>query len=335
MAETPLTMLADFPHDLIARLARLGITTAEQLAFVTTPPHRAYLLEALEIDEARLAAAVPTIAAYRSLNEARGDDVPRSLGVLDLTPEVKRTLLNEAAPPSFAAAALPASVNHVPALQPIRPSQGDRGTCVAFAMSAVHEFHVRAQGGVDLSEQFLYHETKLIDGSPKDCGTWQVKAAQVIGTLGQCLEADWAYNPALPCNDNGVEPANARVKAGFRKATPLILNAQDVVGAKRCLSEGKLVGVSIPVWDSWYRSGSPTGRTGVITMRLGNEPRIGGHAICMVGYEDDTAQPGGGVFIIRNSWGRGWATQCRFGAGYGTLPYAYVATDAQELITLN
>lgn len=41
---------------------------------------------------------------------------------------------------------------------------------------------------------------------------------------------------------------------------------------------------------------------------------LGGHAVVLVGYDDDSQR-----FIVRNSWGEGWGQ-----AGYVELPYAYV-----------
>jgi hypothetical protein len=34
---------------------------------------------------------------------------------------------------------------------------------------------------------------------------------------------------------------------------------------------------------------------------------------------------GGGTFILRNIWNSRWGIQCIYGAGYGTIPYAYTA----------
>ena len=46
----------------------------------------------------------------------------------------------------------------------------------------------------------------------------------------------------------------------------------------------------------------------------------GGHAIVLVGYDDNDDRYGGdGSFIIRNSWGTSWGNE-----GYGRLPYDYV-----------
>lgn len=42
---------------------------------------------------------------------------------------------------------------------------------------------------------------------------------------------------------------------------------------------------------------------GVIQMPLPNEAGNGGHAITLVGYNDDARFAGGGLFYLRNSWG--------------------------------
>ena len=68
-------------------------------------------------------------------------------------------------------------------------------------------------------------------------------------------------------------------------------------------------------------------------MRIGSEPAVGGHAVCLVGYQDNPASPGGGWFIVRNSWSTNWASQSPYGAGYGTIPYQYIANDATEAFT--
>jgi len=98
------------------------------------------------------------------------------------------------------------------------------------------------------------------------------------------------------------------------------------------MSKQRPVTISIPVYDSWYRS-AETRRSGRITMRIGAEPSVGGHAVCLVGYQDSASSPGGGYFIVRNSWGTTWATQSPYGAGYGTIPYQYITNEAWEAFT--
>ena len=56
---------------------------------------------------------------------------------------------------------------------------------------------------------------------------------------------------------------------------------------------------------------------------------LGVHGMLIVGYVDNTASPGGGYFIVRNSLGEAWGNR-----GYGKLPYAYVACFALEAGTI-
>lgn len=44
---------------------------------------------------------------------------------------------------------------------------------------------------------------------------------------------------------------------------------------------------------------------------------LGGHAVPLIGYIDDSSQPGGGVFICQNSWSTSWGYK-----GYFYLPYS-------------
>jgi C1A family cysteine protease len=49
-------------------------------------------------------------------------------------------------------------------------------------------------------------------------------------------------------------------------------------------------------------------------MPTAKEKQVGGHAVLAVGYEDTQQH-----FIVRNSWGRGWAMR-----GHFTVPYTYL-----------
>jgi C1A family cysteine protease len=217
-------------------------------------------------------------------------------------------------------------------MQPIR-NQGPRGTCVSFALTSLNEYILRRRNILrNLSEQHLYYETKLIDGSPAGCGTWQVKAVNALQTRGQCREVVWPYNMTPPCNNHGTRPIGARPDGLHYRLATLSVAPRNVLAYKTHMSKQRPVTLSIPVYNSWYQS-AETRRSGRITMRIGNEPSIGGHAVCLVGYQDSHISPGGGYFIVRNSWNTTWAYQSPYGGGYGTIPYQYIANDGWEAFT--
>jgi hypothetical protein len=120
---------------------------------------------------------------------------------------------------------------------------------------------------------------------------------------------------------------------GANHAAPLVLAAHDVRGAKNALAERRLLGVTIPVYASWAMSPGVQ-RNGRITLRLGEEPAVGGQALVIVGYQDKADYPGGGYFVVRAGWSADWAQASPYGPGCGSLPYAYVAREAWELAGL-
>lgn len=321
----------------VEKLRQLGFSDAEQiLGAAAVEEAQPYLEEVLGKKETavlvnKLRDAMPESQLAMLAATPAG---PNSLGAMEPDEEVQSLIAEASAPFAFEAApvSIPPMVNHALKMSPIR-SQGNRGTCVAFSMTAVHEFYRKQSGSAqDFSEQFLYHLTKQIDGAPGACGTWAVKAAQVISNSGQCRESIWAYNPAPPCNNNGVMPGNAPADAAGYKLPTIILNPKDVGAMKNALAGGSVCEFSVPVYNSWYQS-SATQQSGRITMRLGTEPVAGGHAMCLIGYQDDATAPGGGFFILRNSWGPSWGSTCPYGAGNGTIPYAYLANDGWEAVT--
>ncbi|MFL5734231.1 MAG: C1 family peptidase [Chloroflexia bacterium] len=324
----------------VATLASLGIEDAEQLvAIAAVPEVRDHLQAALGVKNKELQTLLDRVRGALPPERATLMSTPASkdLGLGVLPPPDDIIAAAEASAADVAAGAapvtLPAAVNLVAQMPPIR-NQQSRGTCVAFALTALNEYTLRRRGiQRDLSEQHLYYETKLIDGDPNGCGTFQSKAVIVLQTRGECPETIWPYNPNLPCNNHGPRPAQARPMGINSRLTTLLVPARNVQAYKTHMSQRRPVTMSIPVYDSWYYS-AETRRSGRITMPIGNEQPHGGHALLLVGYQDTPTGPGGGYFIVRNSWGTAnWGYQCPYGAGYGTIPYQYITNYAWEAYT--
>lgn len=327
---TPFSAAPNLTTNIATRIQALGIADLEHLlAIANIPSVSGYLAEALGVTSSELASQLAGIAPGPSQLTASADLI-LTLGVLEPTDEIKQMSFETASVPPVS---LPTSVNLIPQFAAVR-QQGARGTCVAFAVVAQRELLAKKAGTAqDYSEQFLYHRTKMIDGSPGACGTWQVKAVTVIKNVGVCRESVWPYNASLPCNNNGTEPPGAAADAAKHKADYSILAPGNLQGLKAVLASGLAAGISIPVYASWYNSNAVR-LSGEINMPLAKEPHIGGHALAVVGYKDDASYPGGGHIVLRNSWGTGWAANSSYGAGYGTLPYAYVTGHSWELVHL-
>jgi hypothetical protein len=75
--------------------------------------------------------------------------------------------------------------------------QGPRGTCLAFAATAVHEQARRTQRGAwtdALGEEILYWTCKQTDGNRK-CGTHPQSVADALRSPGQSAAGLWPYTP--------------------------------------------------------------------------------------------------------------------------------------------
>lgn len=319
---------------LLQNLASLGIEDAEQLvALVSIPGIRRELESVLDSTDGALEALLDQASALLPAERAAlvSNPAPRDLGLGALPPTQEMVATAERSTMEavdFEPISLPAAINLIPYFQAIR-NQGPRGTCVAYTLTALNEYILRRRGFIrNLSEQHLYYEVKLIDGIPASCGTYQAKAVLPLLSKGECLETIWPYNPSLPCNNHGPRPANARPNGLNQRLATVAVPARSVAAYKLHMSKQRPVTISIPVYNSWYAS-QETRRSGRITMRVGNEASVGGHAVCLVGYQDTPGSPGGGYFIVRNSWGTAsFGYQSPYGAGYGTIPYQYITNDA-------
>lgn len=226
---------------------------------------------------------------------------------------------------------LAGGVNYVKQLPPIRSQGEDRSTCTAFAVTCVNEFkHYRSSfQKTDLSEQYLFYQTKILEND-NDCGSWVKNVIQIVGETGQCRESTWSYNPNPPCVQYSGKPSNADTEASLFKNTFIEVSSSDVGSFKQYISAKSLIAISFKVFNSWYSDQSKI-RDGLITMPVPEEnPFPQGHSVAIVGYQDDSDTPGGGYFIIRNSWGTEWGAKNYYGSGYGIAPYEYIEKYCME-----
>jgi C1A family cysteine protease len=323
-------------------LAELGLQDCEQLIGASALPDIAEMLRnELGLNKTVFSSLLGSArSGIPERAELLSQPAPRDLGrgVRTPSPDIitaaeRTAVAGDSAVYAAEAEALSESVNLIPFMPPIR-NQGGRPTCVAFALTALNEY-VLIRSGVPrgLSEQHLYYEIKLIDGAPKACGTWQARAVTALRDRGQCLESIWLYDPTGSCDDQGILPSTARSNGLEYRLETVAVAARSVAAYQAHLEKRRPVTFSIPVYDSWYRS-NEVRRSGRITMRIGNEPADGGHALVAVGYQNSTNSPGGGHFIVRNSWGLTWANESPYGAGYGTIPYKYITNDAWEAYSI-
>jgi hypothetical protein len=321
----PVRSVGGLAETIVRTLEGFGLMDVEQvIASASLPAVKPFLAQALggsEEDLDRLVGELEGVLSPEAVAAIQGPVLARYAlgGLVGPTPETDAKIRAAAlqAPASLTAAGAPMIVNFTKLMPPVR-DQSARGTCVAFAFTAVHEFFNKLSGDPqDFSEEFLYYEAKLIDPDPGKllvpiqltCGTYMNVVADVLNTLGQCREVVWSYNPLLlsspspfPCNNNGTEPVNARADAARYRLRTFQISIGDPASGirlnidpiKTALAAQSLVAVLFRVFNSWYQS-KATEQTGFINMPIGGELPLSdnNHAVCLVGYQDDPNVPGG------------------------------------------
>jgi C1A family cysteine protease len=201
---------------------------------------------------------------------------------------------------------LPKKIDHTKKMSPVRDQQNE-GVCVGFAvacgMKEYQEF-LDYQKLVLLSPRFVYSEAKKIDGVPGLEGTTIRASMQVLKKIGVCQEKFWPYQPHQ--KDKPKEGAKANAQKFCIITYARILNLNEL--RLNLFTKGPCV-IGIQVFKGMLKT-----KTGLVPLPKKNETSLGGHAICVCGFND-----GEKLIKFRNSGLVKWGQK-----GYGFLPYAYI-----------
>ena len=231
---------------------------------------------------------------------------------------------------------LPARVDLSSNMPPIG-NQGQQGSCVAWSNAYyVKSYHERVErnwaydapvaggeGARVFSPAFVYNQ---INGG-RDGGSYIDDALNLIVRQGV---APWKFMPYTSSDFRRQPPQTARTEAAKYKAQNFRrIDGNNLDAIKAELNAGHPVSFGMEIDDGFYNLQSQVydGRQG---------QNYGGHAMALVGYDDNKTSPRGhrGAFRVINSWGTSWGDN-----GYGWIsyraweslrPYAYVLYDIQD-----
>jgi len=185
--------------------------------------------------------------------------------------------------------------------------QGNEGSCTAFASLACMEFlekKFNTTNYTDLSEQFTYYVTRyniMKDNPVTDSGAYISDVLSSLVQYGTCTLAQFPYidNPLIV--PSLIIYNQAKVNKVIQYANIVSINV-----LKSVLYSGYAVICGFVCYSNIYNAVN-----GVIP--VSNNDIIGGHAVLLVGYDDNKK-----LFKFKNSWGTSWGVN-----GYGFLPYQY------------
>jgi C1A family cysteine protease len=187
-------------------------------------------------------------------------------------------------------------------------NQQDTSSCVAHAFSQALQTAERAVGiqRERPSPLFIYFNARRMDSLNSfivsDDGTYLRSAATMLQKLGAPDEDYWPFSTSmLKVNRRpGFEAyMRAHPRRGGEYRRVYQTGAARVLAIKSALFAKTPVTFGTNVAESFMDANGPS----IIDVPHSGEPIAGGHAMCMVGWED-TAN--GTLFEVANSWDKDW-----------------------------
>lgn len=194
-------------------------------------------------------------------------------------------------------------------LFPPSPNQLDLGCCTAESAVAALYYDERKQNeqvGIG-SPLFFYYNERSNKG--QDTGATIRQSVKTAVKYGTCDEALWPYDTTKFAEQPSQECYDQAAKRRARVYRPV---AQNLMTMQTCLASGYPIMIGFTVYSSF--ESDVVASTGIVPMPGNNESVLGGHAVLIVGYENDKQW-----FIVRNSWGTDWGDN-----GCCYMPYSFV-----------
>jgi C1A family cysteine protease len=211
---------------------------------------------------------------------------------------------------------IPSVIDYTPQMGGVR-QQGSEGSVVGFAVAYALEYQIfkTTKQHVRLSPREIYNLTRKLGGTlDYDSGAQIAKAVTVVRKEGAVEEEVWPYNAGEFAAEAPPQFATAK---RYKVKRAKKLTGLDQV--KDALSSTGPVVAGITVYESIY--GEDLKKTGLVPMPKAREKVVGGHAVCIVAYDDAKK-----LLKFINSWGDDWGDH-----GYGYLPYKFVNDNTGDI----
>ncbi|MFP3897392.1 MAG: C1 family peptidase [Anaerolineales bacterium] len=204
--------------------------------------------------------------------------------------------------------------------------QNGQASCVGWTLGYYYKtFQEYRERGWDISSvehQFspawIYNQ-RTTDNCEQDAGMSYYDGLRILEEKGAATLASFPYDPNNTCTQpspNLHDEAQTYRIDSFRNVFAGAGSA-DMDVLKTLLADGQPIAVGVPVYDSFF---AVTRDDLVVPQRGPDETLYGGHAMLVVGYDDDI-----GGFKTMNSWGDDWGRD-----GYCYLSYDFMKHDAWE-----
>ncbi len=201
-------------------------------------------------------------------------------------------------------------------------NQGRLGSCTANALAGNIEFLDVKDGDGEYSDRsrlFIYYNERDLEHTVQsDSGAMLRDGIKTLHNNGVCSESLWPY----AIERFAVKPSGACYKEANDHRIQSYHRITSLPEMLTCLAEGFPFVFGFAVYESF--ESRATAETGIVQLPKKDEKQLGGHAVLAIGFDQTQHR-----FIVRNSWGKEWGMN-----GYGTMPFRYLETLADDFWTI-
>lgn len=194
-----------------------------------------------------------------------------------------------------------------PNLGPAR-DQLRRPTCMAFAASDAHAAH-RPMPFETLSVEYAYYHASLKRAAfNPHSGVAMSDVLKAIKDDGQPVEAGWPYLHQLPADLVKYKPPTNPGPV-YKRESQI---QSDIDAIRSVLKANRPVLIAMNISVEFFSA-----KADRVLRAVASSPSANRHALVVVGIGEEQNEE---VFLVRNSWGRGWAVD-----GHAWVANSYIA----------
>jgi len=201
-------------------------------------------------------------------------------------------------------------------------SQDSLGSCGANAITNAYELMLvqkYPEHFIHLSRLFAYYNTRFEYGNiQEDEGMFLRDGMKSISKFGICSEDLWPYD----IEKFDVRPYDECYKDAEKRK---ILKYQKLISTYyivEVLNNNNPVVFGMTIYDSFMELNE---RISTVSFPSRKEKSLGGHAMCMVGYDLKKR-----LFLAKNSFGSDWGDK-----GYCWIPFDYIRQEGYDIWTFD
>jgi len=181
----------------------------------------------------------------------------------------------------------------------IAEDQGDLSSCTGEALANAYETRLKISipaKAVELSRLFIYYNARSLEGTTsEDQGATIRSGIKALKSTGVCTESLWPSSRGPELWDD--KPSDEAYAEGKQRTILTYERVVDLFAMRECLAQERPFVFGIPIYND--KAAGPDNNW---TFTGGGKQLLGYHALCCVGYNDETE-----LFLVKNCSG---TTRC-------------------------